>query len=422
MDATLQPLDLLAINLTRRCNLACAHCYLDASARRSALGELETEEVQRILDEVAGRGDGTMVVLTGGEPLVRRDMEAIVAHGARQGLAMVVGTNGTLLTDRRVESLKEAGTLGVGVSLDSLDPLFHDRFRGRPGSWEKALAGVEACRRHELSFQIHFSVMEGNAHELADMAAFARASGARVLNVFFLVCTGRAESVTDISPLRYEKALRQVIDLQESMPDLIVRARCAPHYKRLAYERNPDSPLNRIPGAEGDGCIAGTRYCRVTPEGGVTACPYIEDAVGNVRDAGLMSLWDTAGEFARLRAPALGGKCGACEYRRLCGGCRARPVARGGGLMDADPMCAYVPRGGAVVEPLPGGRDGGVQWTPEAEARLSRVPGFLQRLVRRRAEAYVAELGEQVVTPDHLSTLVARRFGGGGPRRPGSAP
>jgi radical SAM protein with 4Fe4S-binding SPASM domain len=412
-------LNLLAINLTRRCNLACAHCYLDADTLRDGSpDELRTEEVQDVLDEVAARSSGTMVVLTGGEPLARRDLEAIIAHGAGRDLAMVVGTNGTMLTKRRVRSLREAGALGVGISVDSLDAGYHDGFRGQPGAWDKTMAGIENCRGQGLDFQIHFSIGDDNAHELSDMIAFSRAVGARVLNVFFLVCTGRGEAMSDISPQRYEEVLRELVQSQARYTDLIIRARCAPHYKRVAFQCNPDSPLNRISGRDGDGCIAGIHYCRITPEGGVTACPYIEAEQGSIREGGFLDIWDNAADFQRLRAPKLGGKCGACEYRQLCGGCRARPVALGDDLMDADPICAYTPGAGPMVVPLSSLENRHVRWSAEADQRLSRIPAFVRKLVKKRAEAYVAELGEELVTPTHLSTLSARRFGNGGPTRP----
>lgn len=409
---------LLAINLTHRCNLHCAHCYLDAHARRYADDELNTVEVELVLDEVASRGTETMVVLTGGEPLLRHDLEDIVAFGAQRGLAMVVGTNGTVLTDRRVHALKQAGLLGVGISVDSLDPEYHDRFRGLPGSWEKTMAGIESCRRHDLSFQIHFSVTDANAHELPAMFDFARAASARVLNIFFLVCTGRGQSMSDISAQRYEQILHELVEAQVRYADLIIRARCAPHYKRVAHQRNPDSLLNRMSGQEGDGCIAGTHYCRITPEGAVTACPYIPDEEGSIREQPFLQIWDHAAGFTRLRSPVLQGKCGACEYRQLCGGCRARPLALGGDLMDADPLCTYVPQDSVVIAPLLEGEATGIRWSDEATRRLAHVPAFVRRLVKKRAEAFVAELGEQVITPQHLSVLSARRFGGNKPPWP----
>ncbi len=406
---------LLAINLTRRCNLRCAHCYLDAATlEHGSEDELGTEEVCRLLDEIGQRSTATMVVLTGGEPLLRRDLETLLEHGSKLGLFMVVGSNGVLLTDKRVQSLKAAGTMGIGISLDSLDPEQHNQFRGSPKAWQKTLAGMEACRRHGLAFQIHFSVTEANAHEVPAMIDFARASGAWVLNFFFLVCTGRGESMTDITPARYEKVLNQILQAQEQSQDLIIRARCAPHFQRVAHQRNPDSLLTRAEGYDGSSCIAGTHYCRITPEGGVTACPYIDEAVGNLREESFSHIWDHSPALQQLRAPQLQGKCGQCEYRALCGGCRARALAIEGDLMSADPWCSYLPEGGTVIQPW---RDqqNEVQWSPAAEQRLSRVPAFLRKMVKKRAESYVREQHERVVTPEHLDILVRRRFGSAGP-------
>lgn len=224
--------------------------------------------------------------------------------------------------------------------------------------------------------------------------------------------------MSDISPPRYERTLNYLVDAQEREPDLIIRARCAPHFKRVAHQRRPDSLLNRISGRDGDGCIAGAHYCRVTPDGEVTACPYIEASEGSVRDRAFLDIWDNADGLRRLRDPVLRGRCGACEYRALCGGCRARPLAAGGDLMDEDPVCAHAPAGGPVIVPISDLEHHGLGWSEAARQRLERVPLFLRRLVKKRAEAYVAELGERLVTPEHLSVLVARRFGGNPPRRP----
>jgi len=406
---------LIAINLTRRCNLRCAHCYLDAATlEHGSDGELTTEEVCRLLDEIAQHSSETMVVLTGGEPLIRRDLETLLEYGSGLGLFMVVGSNGVLLKDKRVQSLKAAGAMGIGISLDSLDPEQHNQFRGSPRAWQKTLAGMESCRRHGLAFQIHFSVTEANAHEIQAMIDFARASGAWVLNFFFLVCTGRGESMTDISPARYEQVLNQILAAQEQSQELIIRARCAPHFQRVAHQRNPESPLTRVEGYDGSSCIAGTHYCRITPEGGVTACPYIEEEVDNIRSNPFVDIWDNNTALQQLRTPQLQGKCGQCEYQALCGGCRARALAIEGNLMSTDPWCSYLPEGGAVIQPW---RDQNheVHWSPAAEQRLSRVPAFLRKMVKKRAESYVREQHESMVTPEHLSTLARRRFGAAGP-------
>ncbi len=413
---------IIAVNLTRRCNLACAHCYMDAETREGGGdGELSSDEVKKLLDEIASRSNETMVVLTGGEPLLRRDLEELVAHGHSLGLSMVVGTNGVLLNEQRVKTLKQAGAMGMGISLDSLDPHSHDDFRGCPGSWEKTLSAMDQCKKHDLPFQVHFSVTEHNAHEVQSMIDFASASGAHVLNIFFLVCTGRGESMSDITPARYEEVLKQLVEAQEQTRDLIIRARCAPHYKRVAYEHDPKSTLTRAQGYEGGGCLAGIHYCRITPEGAVTACPYIPDEDGSIREQGFWEIWDNSPGFQQLRNPTLGGKCGKCEYRKLCGGCRARPLAMGGTIMDADPWCSHTPTGKAVIQPLVELQNTTISWSAEAQQRLERVPGFLRKMVRKRAEAHVLELGENQVTSEHMATLAARRFGDNFPgKRPGA--
>ncbi len=331
---------------------------------------------------------------------------------------MVAGTNGTLLTDRRVKSLKEAGLLGAGISVDSLDAEYHDQFRGVDGCWSRTMAGIQNCRNNDLSFQIHFSINDDNAHQLADIIEFSRQQQARVLNIFFLICTGRGESQSDISPQQYEQVLRQVVEAQAKYPNLIIRPRCAPHYKRIAFQQAPEAQINRISGNEGDGCIAATHYCRVSPNGGVTACPFIEEEVGNIREQSLIDIWDHAPAFEALRNPQLKGDCGICEYQKICGGCRARPYALGGSLMDSDPWCAYRPQGGEVIEPLVISNSN-LQWSEDAERRLNHIPGFIRKMVRKRTEAYVQDLGETLITCDHLDQLAAKRFGKGNmPSRP----
>ncbi len=404
---------LLAINITKRCNLACEHCYLDADTlKKGSANELSLVEVKSILDEVASRGQETMVVLTGGEPLARKDLEEMIGHGSKLGLSMVVGTNGTLLTSRRVASLKSSGTLGLGISVDSLDQHKHDKFRGLSGSWEKTFQGIQHCREQGLSYQVHFTVTQDNYTELNEIIKFAHKNEARVVNFFFLICTGRAESSSDISPQQYEQVLKEIIQAQSDYPDMIIRPRCAPHYKRIAHQLNPDSPINRISGMDGDGCIAGTHYCRIAPNGDVTPCPYIDKASGNIREQSFLDIWDNADDLNSLRDPKLTGACGECEYQKLCGGCRARPVAMGGDLMDSDPYCAYVPEGKSIIEPLPEVSEQVIQWHQLASERLNRIPGFLRKMIKKRAEAYVLEIGEKEVKAEHLSNLASKRFGG----------
>ena len=405
---------LVALNLTRRCNLRCAHCYLDAGTRQRGGGrELLTAEVKRLLDRIATLDPQIIVVLTGGEPLLRPDFPAIARHATSLGLIPVVGTNGTLLDERRVAQLQEAGVQAVGVSVDSMDADYHDRFRGRRGAWAATVAGIDACRRARLMFQIHFSVTEENAGALPDMIDFARSVGAVALNVFFIVCTGRGEKLADVSRETYGAVLDRVTEAARTETSLLVRAKCAPQFRRIALQIDPDWSITPLHGYEAGGCLAGTRYCRVTPEGDVTPCPYMEMSVGSVRERDFVDIWQDAPLFQQLRGPHLTGRCGICEYRRVCGGCRARPLARTGDPMGEDFLCDYQPQGRPLIEPA---RDGALAltWSAAAEAIVHRVPPFVRSQVRRRAEAHARSIGASIVLPEHLHALARKRFGAGG--------
>ncbi len=406
---------LIALNLTKRCNLACDHCYLDAKIlKKGSTDELTTAEVKAVIDDIAALSSECMIVLTGGEPLLRHDIEDLARHATGHGLMVVVGSNGITLTEKRVRSLKAAGVAGIGLSVDSLDPEKHDAFRGRKGAWLKTMKAIDACRKEGLAFQVHFSVTDDTAGEIDDVIAFSREAGALVLNIFFLVCTGRGEKYTDISPELYEQVIERIVRAAREEKQLMVRAKCAPHFKRIAMQIDPEWPITSAHGYDAGGCLAGTRYARVTPEGEVTACPYIETSLGSVRERPFSEIWRDAPMFQALRAPRLEGRCGACEFSKLCGGCRARPLARDGDLFAEDYLCTYQPAGGDVIEPA---RDAGdsLEWSDDALVRVGRVPGFVRRMVRRRAEEHVRSEGRRTVTADDLSTLAKRRFGDAGP-------
>lgn len=406
---------LVALNLTRRCNLACAHCYLDAGTRSGGeAAELNTKEVEAILDDIAALSDETMVVLTGGEPLMRPDIDDLARHATNLGLMVVVGSNGTLLDEARAERLMAAGVRGVGISLDSLNPRTHDAFRGVEGAWARAMTAIDSCRRVGLGVQVHFSVTDDTADEFDDMVAFAKAAGAIALNVFFLVCTGRGEKVTNISLETYERLLERLCRAAHDSQGMMIRAKCAPHFKRMALQLDPAWPVTSAHGYEAGGCMAATRYCRVTPEGEVTPCPYMERSAGSLRERSFAEIWANSPLLATLRAPELEGRCGACEYGKVCGGCRARPLARDGNLMGEDFLCGYQPKGGAVIEPMADTGDS-IPWDEDAEGRLKKMPPFVRKLVRRRAEEYVRSGGRTRVTAEDISALARQRFGSAEP-------
>lgn len=392
---------LISWNLTRRCNLACGHCYLDAVQRKSEAGdELSLPEVARVIDEIAEFAPGAMLVLTGGEPLLRRDLGAIVEHAAGSGLMPVVGTNGILLDAARARQLRELGAAGVGISLDSTTPGFHDRLRGHDGAWQGALDGMRAAREAGLGVLMQATLFEENRDQLAGFADLATDVGAMALNFFFLVCTGRGVTQTDLSGQAYEDSLRDILALQQARPDLMIRARCAPYARRMLG-------LHAGEVAEGyaewsSACLAGRRYLRIGPKGEVTPCPYIPQSAGSVRWQPLREIWETGADFVRLREEMPGGKCGGCDYRVSCGGCRARALATAGNLMAEDGKCGYCPPPSARPEPLPVRRAVAVAWSPEARGLLDRIPGFVRDRVTSSLEQKAEASGETLISADFM--------------------
>ena len=385
------PPSVISWNLTRRCGLGCPHCYIDAvGRRRGGADELDTTGCLEIVDQVAALAPGALLILTGGEPLLRRDLARIAGRAAGAGLFPVVGTSGVGLDDARLDELIGAGIAGLSVSLDSVHEAQHDRFRGRRGAHR---ATVEAARRsvgRGVHVVIQHSLMAFNADELPAMVAFAEELGAAVINVFYLVCTGRGERLTKLSPDVYEASLVRLAELRRRYDGrLIVGARCAPQFARVM---GGDSGVG--------GCPAGTSYLRIAPDGSVTPCPYLPRSVGTLREATLAELWESE-PMAALRSPSLEGRCGRCEYGESCGGCRARALAEGAGLMGEDPICAFEPTGlveerPVVSEPV---------WREDAKVTLGRIPRFIRGRVERRVVAACRERGIAVITPELMAEL-----------------
>ena len=193
----------VAWNLTRRCNLECAHCYISAGPTERATSELDTATCLRIVNELLTVNPTPLLILSGGEPLLRDDLTVIARHASQRGATVVVGTNGTLLTDERIADLKDAGVRGVAVSVDSLRPSYHDNFRHGVGSLADTQAALGRLREHRLDFIIQTSVTKGNRAELGQLVAWSAEQGAVSFNCYFLVPTGRGAGLTDLSPEGY---------------------------------------------------------------------------------------------------------------------------------------------------------------------------------------------------------------------------
>src|SRR5216117_1229678 len=397
----------VAWNLTRRCNLECAHCYISAGPRESATSELETAEALRIVDELVAVNPAPLLILSGGEPLLRHDLTQIAEYASQHGATVVVGTNGTLLTDERIAALKAAGVRGVAVSIDSLRPSYHDNFRHGKGSLDATTLALGRLRAQRLDFIVQTTATKGNRSELERLAQWSAEQGAVAFNCYFLVATGRAAGLSDLAPPEYESVLHDLARWQRQYRgQMMVRAKCAPHFMRHVHSLDPDSPILNYQTR----CPCGTQYCRITPDGKLTPCPYLPEPAGDLRVRSFGDIWRSAPLFQALREGTLGGKCGACEYRKLCGGCRARAFALEGDVLAADPSCVYEPKGVAVIEAAHDvlyGQDfiPALAWSPSARARLKRIPSFVRGVVTKRVEDWARERGIHEVTPELLSEI-----------------
>lgn len=396
--------NVISWNLTRACNLSCSHCYLPAGIREKRAEELSTQECQRVIDQIEEVASHPVLILTGGEPLLREDIFDIARYASRKKITVVVGTNGTQIDEPLLSRLMESGAEGLGISLDSLSPQVHDSFRGVAGAWERTVAGIELIGKRGLPFTIQTTVLKNNRHELPALADLSHRVGARVFNIFFLVCTGRGQDMTDISPEEYEETLSLIADMEKEFAGrLLIKAKCAPHVNRLRYEKGlwKEEEQNR-------GCPAGTTYLRITAEGKVTPCPYIPWEVGDLRRETFGQIWEGAGGLRLLRQWALKGRCGQCEFKFLCGGCRARALATTGDIFDEDPWCNYKPGQYSVdrrLGPEQNERAGGLNWQADARERLKAVPGFLRGMVSKRVEEYAREKGCGEVTVELMKEV-----------------
>ncbi len=343
----------LSWNFTRKCNLKCSHCYINATTRELA-NELTTEESKRLIDQIS-EVSRPLLILSGGEPLLRSDVYEIISYGASKGLKMGLGSNGTLIDDDVARHLKEAGIETVSISLDSHIPEQHDEFRGLAGSWEKAVGAIKALRDNGVLVQVNTTVTQQNYDQIDDIMSLAESLGVENFHLFFLVPTGRGAKIADLSPAKYESMIKTAF-AKAARHKLNVRPSCAPQFMRIAKDMGIDMRQWIR------GCITGLYYCRVYPNGDITPCPYLPIKLGNMREKTFKEIWFNSEMLKTLRDfNALKGKCGICEYRAVCGGCRARayglssdfidycgdlhePAELKGDYLTEDPWCVYQPK------------------------------------------------------------------------------
>lgn len=339
-------LRMVALEVTRSCNLACVHCRA-SSVYGPYLNELSTKECLDLIDEIVSFAN-PVIILTGGEPLLREDIFGIAQYGTDQGLRMVMATNGTLLDSHKALEAKQAGIQRISISLDGAGAETHDAFRQVEGAFDGALRGIEAAKLVGLEFQINSTITKVNIAELPALLDLAVNLGAAAHHIFLLVPTGRGKEMEDqeIPAEEYERTLNWFYD-QTKRVNIQLKATCAPHYYRIMRQRAKEEGrtvdfetfgLDAVT----RGCLGGISFCFVSHEGQLSPCGYLELDCGNIRTEGFRNAWENSPIFNELRdLSKYKGKCGDCEYKGVCGGCRARAYAKTGDYLEEEPYCVY---------------------------------------------------------------------------------
>jgi AdoMet-dependent heme synthase len=348
------PLRLIALEVTRQCTLSCQHCRAD-SHDEIYHDELSLKEIQLILDNTVSFSQ-PIIIITGGEPLMRADVFDIASYSASNGLRTVLATCGHLLTDNMVKKLISSGVSRISVSLDGAQAQTHDTFRGVPGAFKAVLKGLENARNGGLSFQINSTMTRLNISELHQLHDLAISLGAVAFHPFLLVPMGRGKSLRNqiLSADEYEETLREIARIAEQSP-LEIKPTCSPHYARIMREVSTQGTKSMDSLSSEDvrkhpmtkGCLGGQGFIFISHFGKVQLCGFLEIEAGDLRTSGydLNSIWETSEFFQKIRNPKrYQGKCGICEFWGVCGGCRARAYALTGDFLAPEPCCGYIPK------------------------------------------------------------------------------
>ncbi len=343
------PLRLIAWEVTRSCNLACKHCRAEAHPEPYP-GELSTDEAKALIDTFRETGN-PIIIFTGGEPLLRHDVFELVAYAKSKDLRCVMAPNGTLLTAENSVRLKEVGIERCSISIDALSAEHHDEFRGEKGAFDASMRGIQFLKDAGIEFQINTTVTRNNLHMFKDIFNLCKDLGASAWHIFLLVPTGRASELGNqvISAEEYEEVLNWFYDFQKTT-DMQLKATCAPHYHRILRQRAKEDGIpvnfeNFGLDAVSRGCLGGVGFCFISHTGQVQPCGYLELDCGNVRDIPFPQIWSKSQQFLNLRNPAVyDGKCGYCEFEKVCGGCRARAATMEDNYLGPEPLCSYTPK------------------------------------------------------------------------------
>jgi heme b synthase len=343
-------LNMIAWEVTRSCNLSCVHCRAAANCGPYP-GELSTKKCFQLIDEIAAMSS-PVIILTGGEPLLRPDIFEIATYGTSKGLRMVMATNGTLVNSATAKKMIASGIKRVSISIDGKDASSHDAFRGEKGAFAGVMTGIDAMKEAGMEFQINTTITTANLKQIKDILELTKKLGAAAHHIFMLVPTGRGRDLAEqaITAAEYEETLLWFH--QESLDCSIqLKATCAPHYFRIMHQNKikGEEPKKKPAGHFHEmtrGCLGGITFCFISHVGQVQPCGYLELDCGNVQKHGFAEIWENSEVFQNLRdLSKYGGKCGKCEFIKVCGGCRARAYEATGDYLAEEPLCLYQPKG-----------------------------------------------------------------------------
>lgn len=340
---------LIAWEVTRSCNLACKHCRAEAHEHPYP-DELSTGQALKLIDSFPELGD-PIIIFTGGEPLLRKDIFKLISHANYLGLRCVMAPNGTLITKETAEKMKANGIQRCSISIDGHDSKSHDDFRGVPGAFLQALKGIDYLKEASIPFQINTTVTKANLHQFKNIFNLAQNLGAAAWHIFLLVPTGRGANLGNqvISAQEYEEVLNWFYDFRKTT-SMHLKATCAPHYYRIMRQKakaegTPVTQENFGLDAFTRGCLGGIGFCFISHSGQVQPCGYLELDCGQVTQMPFPEIWRKSSYFLALRnQEQYEGKCGICEYHRVCGGCRARAYTIQNNYLAPEPLCTYQPR------------------------------------------------------------------------------
>ena len=341
----------IAWEITRRCNLRCVHCRSSSQLEVEGHPDFSLDEAKRVLDDIHSYAS-PVVVLSGGEPLLRPDVFDIASYGTALGLRMCLATNGSLVTADTCRLITESGIRMVSLSLDGSTAAVHDDFRNQPGAFDGVMNAIRLFNAHNIDFLVNSSFTKRNQDEAPKIHQLVKSLGATAWYLFMIVPTGRGEEIMAelIPPDEYEAMLNWHYDMEKEEDELLVRPTCAPQYYRVVLQRAKQEGERfkrrtlKFSTGGSKGCLAGQLICMIDVDGNVLPCSYFPLPAGNIRTQSFREIWEESPLFLEMRDFA-GYKdhCGRCEYLNVCGGCRARAWAVTGDYLAGEPFCSHRP-------------------------------------------------------------------------------